>query len=286
VSRTELDIQLAYLGLKCLILLGQCADQASRNTLQEDVTKLYNWSQDWQMDFNVEKCKVMHIGRSNPEYQYLMNSHVLQEVKQEKDLGIMITSDLKSFSQVTEAYKKANRAPGMISRSIQYKSKSILLCLLKTLVRPHLEYCTQIWSPHYSKDKQLLEKVQHRFTRMVPGMKVLPYNERLRLLGLWTLEERQNTADLIEMFKMLRGKSCPSFDSMFERSRNLSTRGHSVKLMKHHCTTDLRKYFFSERVIDRWNMLTEDCVSSSTINEFKGKLTRIRNSKMGFLMDQ
>ena len=128
-------------------IFGKVTDQISRDTLQEDLTKLYNWSQDWQMDFNVEKCKVMHIGRSNPEYKYLMNSHVLQEVKQEKDLGIMITSDLKSFCQVTEAYKKANRALGMISRSIQYKSKSILLCLYKTLVRPQLEYCTQIWSP-------------------------------------------------------------------------------------------------------------------------------------------
>jgi len=104
-----------------------------------------------------------------------------------------------------------------------------------------LTWSTQIWSPHYSRDKQLLEKVQHRFTRMVPGMKVLPYNELLRQLGLWTLEERRNRADLIEMFKMLRGKSCPNFDSMFERSRNLSIQGpgHSVKLMKHRCTTDL-----------------------------------------------
>jgi len=157
------------------------------------------------------------------------------------------------------------------------------LCLYKTLIRPHLEYCTQIWSPHYSRDRQLLEKVQHRFTRMVPGMKVLPYNERLQQLGLWTLEEGRNRADLIEMFKMLRGKSRPNFDSLFERSRNLFTRGHSIKLMKHRCTTDLTKYFFSERVIDRWNMLTEDCVSSSTISEFKGKLTRIRNNKIGFL---
>jgi len=105
----------------------------------------------------------------------------------------------------------------MINRSIQYKSKSVLLCLYKTLVRPHLEYCTQIWSPHYSRDKQLLEKVQHRFTRMVPGMKVLPYKERLRQLGLWTIEERRNRADLIEMFKMLKGKSSPTFDSLFER---------------------------------------------------------------------
>ena len=105
---------------------------------------------------------------------------------------------------------------------------------------------------------------------MVPGMKVLPYNERLRQLGLWTLEERRNRADLIEMFKMLRGKSCPSFDSMFERNKNLVTRGHSVKLMKHRCTTDLRKYFFSERVIDRWNMLTEDCVPAPGSTDRRG----------------
>ena len=118
-----------------------------------------------------------------------MQTQYKTKVKQEKDLEIMITSDLKSFSQVSEAYKKANRALGMINRSIQYKSKSVLLCLYKTLVRPHLEYCTQIWSPHYSRDKQLLEKVQHRFTRMVPGMKVLPYKERLRRLSLWALEE-------------------------------------------------------------------------------------------------
>jgi len=83
----------------------------------------------------------------------------------------------------------------MINRSIQYKSKSVLLCLYKTLVRPHLEYCTQ----------------------MVSGMKVLPYKERLRQLGLRTIEERRNRADLIEMFKMLKGKSSPIFDSLFER---------------------------------------------------------------------
>jgi len=71
------------------------------------------------MDFNIDKCKVMHSGRNNPECEYLMNNSVSQEAQQEKDLGIMITSDLKSFSQVTEAYKKANRALGMINRSIQ-----------------------------------------------------------------------------------------------------------------------------------------------------------------------
>ena len=75
-----------------------------------------------------------------------MDNQYLQEVSDEKDLGIMITSDLKSAAQVVEASKKANRALGMISRTIKYKSKSVLLSLYKSLVRPHLEYCTPVWS--------------------------------------------------------------------------------------------------------------------------------------------
>jgi len=103
----------------------------------------------------------MHIGHSNLGYKYLMDNQYLQEVSDEKDLGIMITSDLKSAAQVVEASKKANRSLGMISCTIKYKSKSVLLSLYKSLVRPHLEYCTPVWSPHYVKDKHMLEKVQH-----------------------------------------------------------------------------------------------------------------------------
>jgi len=118
----------------------------------------------------------------------------------------------------------------------------------------------------------MLEKVQHRFTRMVRGVNEFPYKDRLKQLGLWTLEERRNRADLLEMSKMLIGKSSPKFESLFERSTLSATRGHSVKLVKVRCKLDLRKYFFCERVIDHWNQLSEDCVSCVTVNSFKGKL--------------
>jgi len=96
---------------------------------------------------------------------------------------------------------------------------------------------------------------------MVPGMKVLPYKEHLRQLGLWTVEERRNRADLIEMFKMLRGKSSPNFDSLFQRSKNLSTRGHIVKLMKHHCSYGSEEIFlFGMGHRQMEYMLTEDCL--------------------------
>ena len=80
----------------------------------------------------------------------------------------------------------------------------MLLQLYKSLVRLHLEYCISAWAPHYVKDKVLLERVQHRFTRMVPGMKHLPYDTRLAQLGIWTLEERRHRADLLEVFRMYK----------------------------------------------------------------------------------
>ena len=73
-----------------------------------------------------------------------------------------------------------------------YRSPEILTRHYKSLVRPHLEYCVLAWSPHYVKDQERLERVQHRFMRMVPGLRGLEYGERLERLKMVTLEERRN----------------------------------------------------------------------------------------------
>ena len=93
------------------------------------------------------------------------------------------------------------------------------------------------WSPYYAKDKQLLERVQHRFTRMVHGLKSLQYEERLNRFGLWTLEERRNRADLLEVFKMYKGLSLLPFDQLFTTSSVTTTRGHSAKIEKQSLST-------------------------------------------------
>jgi len=74
---------------------------------------------------------------------------------------------------------------------------AIVINFYKSLVRPHVEYCVCAWSPHYVKDKHVLERIQHRFTKLIPGIWHLPYTVRLSKLNLWTLEERRNTADFI-----------------------------------------------------------------------------------------
>ena len=126
-------------------------------------------------------------------------------VGEEKDLGVLITNDLKASQQCTAACNKANRVLGMINRTIV--CKEILLNLYKSLVRPHVEYCRSVWLPCHQKDKTLIERVQFRFTRMIPGFSKLPYCERFKRLGLWSLEEKRNRADLIEVFKMVKGLS-------------------------------------------------------------------------------
>jgi len=136
-----------------------------------------------------------------------MRSNGLQIVEVVKDLWIMISSDLEHSPYCTYAYTKANRVMGMIRRTISYKEPKIMLSLYKTLVKPHAEYFSCALNPYYSKDKELLEKIQHRYTKMILNMQDKANEERLRCLRLWTLEESRNRQDLIEVFKMYRGLS-------------------------------------------------------------------------------
>jgi ribonuclease P/MRP protein subunit RPP40 len=266
-------------------LFGVVNDLEQHGVLQQDLQRLVDWSHRWLMDFNPSKCTVIHVGTHNQRFEYVMERQKLLAVEEERDLGIMISADVKSSANCRVACAKAQRILGMLKRFIAYKSATVMVPLYKSLVRPIVEYCTPAWSPHYSRDKQLLERIQHRFTRLIPGMSKLPYDARLNLLHLWSLEERRNRADLVEMFKICKGLSGIRLEEMFELSPMASTRGHLLKIRKGCCRLDTRKYFFSERVISRWNNLDQAAVAVSSVNAFKGQLDRIRQSKMGFFTD-
>ena len=159
------------------------------------------WANTWQMNFNTSKCAVMHVGHNNQHHEYNMGGTILHETTEEKDLGVWIHKSLKVSKHCAEVTKKANRVLGMIKRNFIYKDKSTVLRLYKSLVRPHLDYCMQAWNPHLRKDINLIEKVQHRATKLIPGMKDLPYEKRLQLCNLMTLEDRRRRGDLIQTYK-------------------------------------------------------------------------------------
>jgi len=166
---------------------------------------------------------------------------------------------------------------GMIRRTTITR---IMLSLYKTLVRPHVEYCSCAWNPSYKKDKELLEKTQHRYTKMIINIREKTYKERLKLLGLWTLEERRNRQDIIEVYKMYRGYSSVALQELFETDTNSKgTRGHSCKL-KGYCVV-----FFLNRGINRWNALDQSAVDAPSINAFKQKLVKVRNNRTDSFMD-
>ena len=119
---------------------------------------------------------------------------------------------------------------------------------------------------------------------MITSIKSLQYEARLQKLGLWTLEERRNRADLIEVFKMAHGFSAIPLTDMFQIDASGRTRGHSLKLVKCRCNRDIIKYFFSHRVVSKWNMLDNDSVMARTVNGFKTKLERERAKKMGLFL--
>ena len=118
-------------------IFGKIQSSAQQQQLQSDLNTLLQCSKDWQMLFNIEKCKVMNFSHHNQEMDYTLDNRVLQKVHEERDLGVMISVDLKASSlQCVKAYSTANRILGVINRSIVYKSRNILLNLYKSLVRP------------------------------------------------------------------------------------------------------------------------------------------------------
>ena len=110
---------------------------------------------------------------------YEMGGTILSKTVKEKDLGVTMNANMKVSEQCRIAASKGNQVLGMIRRNITYKEKSLIVPLYKAIVRPHLEYCIQAWSPYLMKDIDMLEKIQRRATKLIPGPRDLSYEERL-----------------------------------------------------------------------------------------------------------
>ena len=246
--------------------------EGSHELLQKDLNELQKWADKWKMSFNVNKCKIMHLGYDNGKHEYNLNGTTLMETTEEKDLGVLIDKDLKFTSHIKSIVAKANRMIGLIKISFESIDKEMFLILYKALVRPLLEYCVHSWSPHFETDITLLENVQRRATRMVREFSQLSYEERLKELDLPTLRERRTRGDMILTYRLIHGEEGIDYRKFFSLTESTyNTRGHSLKIMKPTARLDVRKYFFSNRVIDKWNSLTEEEVTAKSTHMFKKK---------------
>lgn len=244
--------------------------------LQRNIDALRDWSTTWQMKFHPGKCKVMRIGNNHPEFTYTMldndGKRVPLDVSQvEKDLGVLIDGKLKFDQHINQTVKKANMLLAVIRRSFVYLNEEIMSFMYKGLVRPALEYGAAVWSPKLERDVEAIESVQRRATRMIPSLKSLPYEQRLRELKLPSMKYRRYRGDMIHTYKYMHQKYFVPGCQMFSKSVT-STRGHSLKLSKGRCKGSLRSNFFSQRVINMWNSLPEDVVMAPSLNTFKNRI--------------
>jgi hypothetical protein len=262
-------------------LYGKVGTSGEINSLREDLNKLVEWSKEWLMLFNVDKCRVMHLGYANGEAEYRMNGRCLQAVTEDVDLGVTVQSDLKCAKQCAKVVGQANRTLGLIKRTFGNFSADIVVQLYKSLVRPRLEYAVQAWRPYLHKDIELMERVQRRATKLVKGMGNKSYEERLRLLQMTTLETRRLRGDLIEVFKIMKGFEHIDRSKFFVVADS-NTRGHEWKLVKTRCRLNCRFFSFSNRIVNMWNNLPSDVVACSTIIGFKNKVDKHFKSQ-GFI---
>ena len=239
-----------------------------------DLNELCMWESIWLLNFNVEKCKVLHIGKSNPKNDYPFLGSVLSTCSQETDLGVIFNEKLNFHDQAYTSISKAKSSLAWLLRNTITRKPYDMKTAYRSLVRHNLEYCCQVWSPkaRHGNWKLILdiEAVQRSFTRAVEGMGNLNYQQRLEKLGMTTLLERRMRGDLIEAFKILNnfndyGKP---FFNLSDRTKNLTYRPGKLT------NTD----FFSERVLHYWNKLPEHVKDKNSVNSFKNGLDNFRSN--------
>ena len=259
--------------------------------LAEDLAYLQQWARDMQMQFHPNKCKVMHLGSNNPKFNYYMydnftdttcTQHTLEKTLLEKDLGVYVDKDLDFTMHTIAKVNKAHQLLGYVRHTFKHLNKQSLPMLYKSIIRPHLEFASCIWSPKHRININRIEAIQRRATKCVPELRHLNYEQRLANLKLETLSYRRMRADLIEAYRIINNlhemdtncgcSKCPE-KSMLSINPCRSTRGNSKKIQLQH-TSKERLHFFENRIVKFWNNLSESAVSSKNVTIFKNHIDK------------
>ena len=198
------------------IFKAESSNVLRSDMLQEDLDRVYEWAVEWQLLLAIQKCSVFIFGSLVTRPQYTLGTTVLDQSENINDLGVTLSANQKTSEHCRIVANKTSRRCASIFRAFKCRKYNFLVEMLQKLVRPSLEYGSQVWSPYLLKDIDCVENVQRRFTKRFPGLWETPYTERLQILGLESLEKRRIISDLILTYKILNKKIDLHFDDFFQ----------------------------------------------------------------------
>jgi hypothetical protein len=262
--------------------LKEIETDADRQALQDTLDSLCEWARTWAMSFNIPKCKIMHVGRSNPRFKYYMEGEELKSVEEEIDIGVVIHNSLKPGRQCERAANTAGAVLKLLQRNFHYRDRKVFMMLYKRYVRPHLEFSAPAWSPWTRADIDRIESVQKRAVGMVSGLTAADYEGKCREIGLQTLEERRIDQDMAQVyrFKEKTGGIVHNLFETFENRPGAVTRaaGGQANFKQQAARGEIRKNAFAVRTVSVWNGLPEIIKTSRTCDQFKRNLKHWREN--------
>ena len=261
-------------------IYGEVSTTDKVMTLQKDLDAVARWTSVWQLPLNTAKCQSLHLGGRNTGHQYHIGDVLIEGVKEERDLGVIIDDKLTFHCHTGLVMKKANAVLAVIKKSFDCLDMKTLPILYKTLVRPIIEYANTVWGPIYIGDQKKIERIQRRATKLLPELSQLPYQERLKKLNLPSLMYRRKRGEMLMVYRIMTGLTETS-PIIFQRSTTgQRTRGHHLKLQKPRAVRVVRRHHLGVRAVNEWNGLPQEVVSSPSLNTFKSRLDAHWKNKM------
>jgi len=221
--------------------------------LQEDVNILERWSILWCMPFNADKCQHMQVGKEVPDFRLILNQKYLPITNEIKYLGVLVNSSLKWDGHIDNIEKQASKKLGMIRRCLEGANSETKILAFNTVVRPILEYATQVWSLHIKKQVQRLDKIHRRALRWIFRMKKTDcLSDVMKANDIKSLEDRRNDLDIHFLRRIEFGLYDIYLENYIQMNQNYDTRHRAVAAS---LNLDTFKYHFYNRNIKNVKVL-------------------------------